>query len=384
MQPFRVDIPQADLDDLHRRLAHTRWPTLPDVGWSRGVPVDYLQELADYWHTGYDWRAAEAHLNTFPQFTTQIDGANVHFLHVRSPEPDATPMVITHGWPGSVVEFLEVVGPLTDPRAHGGDPADAYHLVVPSLPGFGFSGPLPEAGWNNIRVARAWAELMRRLGYDRYVAQGGDFGAGVSYALALVDAEHLIGLHLNTLVTTPTDDPADVADLSDDDRARLARSDRFLTDLAGSMKTQATRPHTVAYGLTDSPVGQLAWIAEKFRDWADAPRVPEDAVSRDRLLTIVSIFWFTGTAGSSAQFYRETIDNLPITTMNIRYRPITQPLGIAVYPHGPFRPVRRFVDRDFDTLVHWSEFDRGGHFAALEEPDLFVADLRAFGRHLKP
>ncbi|MFV2013411.1 MULTISPECIES: epoxide hydrolase family protein [unclassified Micromonospora] len=384
MRPFRVDISQAALDDLARRLAAVRWPErLPEAGWDRGVPLDYLRDLVEYWRTRYDWRAAEAELNRFPQFLAEVDGADIHFLHVRSPEPGALPLLITHGWPGSVVEFLDAAGPLTDPRAHGGDPAQAFHLVVPSIPGFGFSSANGQPGWNGMRVAKAWAELMRRLGYERYVAQGGDFGSLVSYALALNDPEHVAGLHLNTLVTTLSGDPEEEAALSADDRARLDRSDYFRTVLAGSMKLMATRPHTVSYALTDSPVGQLAWIVEKFKDWADAPRVPEDAVSRDRMLTIASIFWFTATAGPSAQFYLEAVANLPISHTTVRYRPITQPMGIAVYPHAPFVPVRRLAARDLPTIVHWAEFDHGGHFAALEEPDLFTADLRAFGQHVK-
>jgi epoxide hydrolase len=384
MQPFRVEIPQADLDDLHRRLADTRWPDeLPDVGWDRGVPLSYIRELADYWRTNYDWRAVEARLNEFPQFTTTIDGANVHFLHVRSPEPDALPLLITHGWPGSVAEFLDVIEPLTDPRSHGGDPTDAFHLVIPSMPGYGFSGPTRQTGWTIHRVAKAWAELMRRLGYNRYVPQGADFGSAVSLALGMVDPEHVAGVHLNLLVTTSSGDPAELEGLSEEDRARLARSSRFIAELSGSMKVQATRPHTVAYCLTDSPVGQLAWIVEKFKDWTDSSEVPEDAVSRDQLLTNIMIYWLTATGGSSAQLYFEIADQLPISATTGRHQPITAPLGVAVFPHAPFVPIRRFADRDFPTIVHWSEFDRGGHFAAMEEPDLFVGDVRAFGRSLK-
>jgi epoxide hydrolase len=381
MESFRIGVPQADLDDLHRRLASARWPeNLPEAGWDRGVPADYLRELADYWRTTFDWRAAEARLNRYPQFTTEIDGANVHFMHIRSPEPGATPMVITHGWPGSVAEFLDVIGPLTDPRSHGGNPEDAFDLVIPSIPGFGFSGPNKQPGWNNARVGAAWAELMRRLGYDRYLVQGADFGIGVSLALAMNAPEHVAGVHLNGFVTIPSGDPAELEGLSDQDRARLARSQRFLRHLAGSMKLQATRPHTVAYGLTDSPVGQLAWIVEKFKDWADAKRVPEDAVSRDQLLTDVSIYWLTKTGASSAQFYYENVDVLPITVTSGRYEPIVAPFGIAVFPHAPFVPVRSLAERDFPTLVHWTEFDRGGNFGALEEPDLYIGDVRAFRR----
>ncbi|WP_344670144.1 epoxide hydrolase family protein [Catenulispora yoronensis] len=383
MKPFRIAVPQSAVDDLHRRLRDTRWPEgLPEVAWQRGVPPNYLRELAEYWRTGYDWRAAEAELNAIPQFRVEIDGAPIHFLHVRSPEPDATPLLITHGWPGSVVEFLDVLGPLSDPRAHGGDPADAFHLVIPSPPGFGFSGPHGQTGWNNLRVAKAWAELMRRLGYQRYVAQGGDFGAGISFTLARVDAEHVAGLHLNTLTTTPSGDPGELADLDDEERARLAWAARFLDELAGSMKLQATRPHTIAYSLADSPVGQLAWIVEKFKDWTDSAKVPEDAVSRDRMLTVVSSFWFTGTAGSSAQFYYETLDFLPITRATGRLPALDLPVGLAVFPHAPVKAIRRFAERDLPTIVQWNEYDRGGHFAALEEPDLFVADVREFRRRI--
>jgi pimeloyl-ACP methyl ester carboxylesterase len=383
MQPFQVDIPQSALDDLARRLAAVRWPEqLPEAGWDRGVPLDYVRELVEYWQTRYDWRAAEAEINKYPQFIANIDGADVHFLHVRSPEPDALPVIITHGWPGSVIEFLDVIGPLTDPRAHGGDPADAFHLVIPSIPGFGFSRTNGQPGWNGMRTAKAWAELMRQLGYDRYLAQGADFGSLVAYTLALTDPEHVVGLHLNTLVTTPSGEP-DEAPPNEDEQARLNRSRRFLDVLAGSMKLMATRPHTVSYALTDSPVGQLAFIVEKFKDWAHAPRVPEDAIRRDQILTIASIFWFTATAGPSGQFYYEIVPNLPISVSTVRYKPITQPLGIAVYPHAPFVPVRRYAERDLSTIVHWAEFDHGGHFAAMEEPDLFTADLQAFARLLK-
>ncbi|MGC4879170.1 epoxide hydrolase family protein [Micromonospora sp. DT43] len=384
MQPFRVQIPEAQLNDLSRRLAEARWPEkLPDVGWERGVPTSYLKNLVDYWRTDFDWRAVEARLNGYPQYTADFDGTTIYFMHVRSPEPGAMPMIMTHGWPGSVVEFLDVIGPLTDPRAHGGDPADAFHLVVPSLPGFGFSGPNPNAGWNNLRTAQAWAELMRRLGYDRYLAQAADFGTGVSLTLAGVDEEHVAGVHLNTLPTPPSGDPGELDNLDDEDRARLARSARFVRELAGSMKLQATRPHTVAYALTDSPIGQLAWIAEKYKDWTDSASVPEDAVNRDRLLAIASIYWFTGTAGSSAQFYYEIAENLPINVSTGRYPAIKAPLGVAVFPHAPFVPIRRFADRDFPSIVHWNEFDRGGNFAALEEPDLFIEDVRAFRRLIK-
>jgi microsomal epoxide hydrolase len=385
MDSFRIDIPQADLDDLHRRLAATRWPTeIPDVGWDRGVPLDYLKELAEYWRTRYDWRAAEAELNRLPQFTTEIDGANVHFLHIRSPEPDATPMIITHGWPGSVAEFLSVIGPLTDPREHGGDPADAFHLVIPSLPGFGFSGPVREAGWDLVRIASAWAELMRRLGYDSYIPQGGDIGAWISLILAGADFGHVLGAHVNFLITPPTPDPAALADLGASDSARLGLLSEFVDKQSGYMKIQATRPQTLAYGLTDSPVGQLAWIVEKFWEWTDSAKVPEDAVDRDQLLTNVMLYWLTGTAGSAAHLYFEMADMLPIAAPPPSPPPpLPVPLGVAVFAHDVGQPIRRFADQGFPNIVHWSEFDRGGHFAAMEQPELLVGDLREFARILR-
>lgn len=384
MKPFRIEIPQADLDDLNRRIAGTRWPErLPEAGWARGVPTAYLKELAEYWRTSYDWRAAEARLNRFPQFITEIDGSNVHFLHIRSPEPDALPMLITHGWPGSVAEFINIIEPLTNPRAHGGDPADAFHLVIPSIPGYGFSGPTEKTGWNLQHIGVAWAELMRRLGYESYIAQGGDFGAPISIMTALADPDHVAGVHLNMLATTPSDDPADLENLSRQDQDRMAHSQRFYDDLAGTMKLHSTRPHTVSYALTDSPVGQLAYIVEKFKDWTDSERAPEDAVDRDQLLTIVTIYWLTGTAGSSAQTYYEDAAMLPINMQVGRYPPISPPLGVAVFPHAAFVAIRRFAERDFPSLIHWTEFDRGGHYAAMEEPDLLIEDVRAFARLLK-
>lgn len=384
MRPFRVEIPSADLDDLNNRLANIRWPEdLPDVGWERGVPLSYLKELVKYWRTKYDWRAAEAKLNQFPQFVTEIDGANVHFIHVRSPEPDALPVLITHGWPGSVVEFLDVIGPLTDPRSHGGDPADAVHLVIPSMPGYGFSGPTGQTGWTLLRVAQAWAELMRQLGYDRYIPQGADFGSAVSLMLGMVDPEHVIGVHLNLLITTPSGEPGELESLTDDDRSRLEKTSRFIAELSGSMKLQATRPHTIAYSLTDSPVGQLAWIVEKFKDWTESSKAPEDAVDRDQMLSIVTIFWLTATAGSSAQMYYEVVELLPISAIVGRFPPMLAPLGVAVFPGSLFMPVRQLADRDFPNIIQWTEFTRGGHFAAMEEPDLFVGDVRAFVRKLK-
>jgi pimeloyl-ACP methyl ester carboxylesterase len=376
IRPFRIDVPQADLDDLRDRLRRTRWPDeLPGVGWTRGVPLAYLKELAAYWADGYDWRKQEARLNQLPQFTTTIDGQNIHFLHVPSPEPDALPLLLTHGWPGSIVEFLNIIGPLTDPRAHGGDPADAFHLVIPSIPGYGFSGPTRETGWTTNRVARAWAELMARLGYARYGAQGGDWGAFISPELGRIDPDHVVGVHLNaaTMGFIPFGpvDPEQLASFTDAEKARL---ERLATSTAGPgngyFEVQATRPQTLAYALTDSPVGQLAWIMEKFKEWTHAAEVPEDAVDRDQLLTNVMLYWLTQTANSAARLYYENLH-----AGSFGQPPGTTPTGVAVFAED--YAIRCYGERG-NNIVHWTEFDRGGHFAAMEAPDLLVGDVRTF------
>jgi len=370
IEEFRIDIPQAELDDLRERLARTRWPDqLPGVGWDYGIALDDVRELAGCWRTSYDWRVHERRLNSFPQFTTVIDGQAVHFLHVRSASPGALPLIMTHGWPGSIVEFTEIIGPLTDPGAYGGDPGDAFDLVVPSIPGFGFSGPTRERGWNVTRVARAWDELMRRLGYERYGAQGGDWGSSISRELGVLFGEHLIGVHLNMLSPYVS---GEVPDLDDRDRERVERLRRFRQTGSGYGAIQSTRPQTVGYGLTDSPAGQLAWIAEKFGEWTDGGL---GAVDRDQMLTNISVYWLTGTAGSSARLYYEA-------ARSGRGGPparSTAPTGVAVFPAEIAPPVRRIAEQS-NHIVHWSEFDRGGHFAAMEEPDLFVADVREFFR----
>jgi epoxide hydrolase len=381
IRPFRIDIPQADLDDLRARLHRTRWPDeLPDAGWNRGVPLGYLKQLAAYWADGYDWREQEARLNELPQFTTTIDGTGVHFLHVRSQQPDALPLILTHGWPGSIVEFLNVIGPLTDPAAHGGDPADAFHLVIPSMPGHGFSGPTRQAGWTTDRVARAWAELMARLGYGRYGAQGGDWGAFVSPELGRIDPGHVVGVHLNAatfgFIPFGPVAPEELASFTDAEKARL---ERLNTTTAGPgngyFEVQAQRPQTIGYALTDSPVGQLAWIVERFKEWAHGAEVPEDAVDRDQLLTNVMLYWLTGTARSSADLYYE---NLHAGSWG---KPAsTTPTGVAVFAED--YAIRRYGERS-NNIVHWSEFDRGGHFAAMEAPDLLVGDVRSFFRGLR-
>jgi epoxide hydrolase len=375
IESFRIDIPEADLDDLHRRLDATRWPDeLPGVGWTRGVPLAYLKELADHWRHGYDWRAHEARLNEIPQFTTEIDGTRVHFLHVRSAVEGATPLMVIHGWPGSVVEFLDLIGPLTDPAAHGGDPADAFHLVIPSLPGYGLSGPIGETGWTDGRVAKAFTELMARLGYERYGVQGGDVGAFVAPEMGRLAPDNVIGVHVNGLVTFPT---GEEVSLTERERQRMAEFQRFQDDLSGYLQIQGTRPQTIAYGLTDSPTGQLAWIVEKFYEWTDpASKLPEDAIDRDRLLTNVMLYWLTNTARSSANSYYERFHDAGMWAPK-DVSPV--PTGVAVFVTDV--AIRRFAE-SAHTITHWVEYERGGHFAALEAPDLLIADVRAFFRSL--
>ena len=375
--PFRIDISDAALDDLRDRLGRTRWPAdLPGTGWEAGVPVGYLKDLAAYWSTGYDWRTHEARLNEFPQFLTTIDGQSVHFLHVRSAESAALPLIITHGWPGSVAEFVNLIGPLTDPVRHGGDPDDAFHIVAPSLPGFGFSTPLSAPGWDTRRVAQAWAVLMHRLGYDRYGAQGGDTGSLVSPELGRIDPEHVIGVHVNNLGTFPSGDPAELADLSEGDQARLALLERHGRDMSGYAILQSTRPQTLAYALTDSPAGQLAWIVEKFKEWTDPmASLPEDAVDRDLILTDVSLYWLTATAGSAARIYYEGARSWG----QARARSAV-PTAVAVFPGDT--TIRPLAEREH-TVVRWTEFSRGGHFAALEAPDLLAGDVRDFFRQFR-
>jgi epoxide hydrolase len=378
IRPFTIDLPQADLDDLRDRLARTRWAAdLPDVGWSRGVPVSYLKGLAEYWRDGYDWRVHERELNKYPQFTTEIDGQNIHFLHVRSPEPDALPLILIHGWPGSIVEFLNVIGPLTDPRAHGGDPADAFHLVIPSIPGSGFSGPTGEPGWDTNRVTRAFAELMHRLGYDRYGAQGGDTGAVISPGLGRLNPDKVVGVHVNGVSAFTEVNPDEVGELTEAERVRLKNLEYMKTEQSGYVMIQISRPQTLAHGLHDSPVGQLAWIVEKFKEWTDpAAELPEDAVDRDLLLTNVMLYWLTGTAGSSANSYYEAAH---AGAWGASERSAV-PTGVAVFPMDV--SIRRTVELEH-TVVHWSEFDRGGHFAAMEAPDLLVDDIREFFSKLR-
>jgi epoxide hydrolase len=369
IRPFEIEIPDTDLDDLQERLARVRWPgELPGAGWDYGVPLGYLRELVDYWRTDYDWRTHEARINAHPQFTTTIDGQPAHFVHVRSSEPDALPLVATHGWPMSIVEYLDIIGPLTDPRAHGGDPADAFHLVVPSIPGVGFSGPTHEQGWGTQRVARAWAELMSRLGYTRYGAHGNDAGSLISPEIGRHDQEHVVGVHVTQIFSFPSGDPAEFADLSTEDQAAL----QFLDDFTRSgglafNQYQSAQPQTLAYSLQDSPAGWLAWITQLFRDFVD----------RDYILTNAAIYWLTRTIGSSMRFYYENAHLSGQPT-----EPTTVPTGVAMFVHD-FKSIRKFAERDHANIVHWKTYDRGSHFAPHDAPNLLIDDLREFFRGLR-
>ena len=377
IEQFRIAVPQEDLDDLRDRLERTRWPAAsPATGWERGVPMAYVRELVDYWLGSYDWRAWEARLNALPQFTTVIDRQRIHFVHLRSSEPDALPLVITHGWPGSFVELLAIIGPLTDPAAHGGDEGDAFDVIAPSLPGFAFSTPVTEPGWNHQRVARAWVELMRRLGYQRYGAHGGDTGFVVSPEIGRIAPDRVVGVHIYGGLEFDSTAAADHPRRTDAERRRLAAVDWLRREATGYASIQSTRPQTLGFALNDSAVAQLAWIVDKFHDWTNPAAVlPDQAVGRDHLLTNVTLYWLTGTGATSAHQYYENraAPAAPVTRSEV-------PTGIAVFPTDP--NLRRVAERQH-TVARWTEYARGGHFAALEAPDLLVDDLRAFYRPLR-
>ncbi|WP_392892476.1 epoxide hydrolase family protein [Streptomyces sp. LN699] len=380
---FRLDVGEGELDDLRRRLERVRWPDeLSGVGWAYGMPLSEVKELVRYWREEYDWRAAEARINGWAQYTTEIDGATVHFAHLRSPEAHATPLLMTHGWPGSFVEFQRVAGPLTDPRAHGGDPADAFHLVLPHIPGFALSGPTTEPGWEFQRVARAFGTLMERLGYARYGVQGGDWGAAVSRELGRVRPANVMGVHLNLLpgagaTSEPTPEELAALDPAERERARASweRYRGWARERQGYADIQSTRPQTLAYALNDSPVGLLAWIGEKFAEWSD-PRTPVD---RDRMLTNVMLYWLTGTVGSAARIYYERAH------ADYHGQPpevSRTPTALADFPRDNFIPLRHIAERT-DHIVRWTSYDKGGHFPAMEVPESLVEDVQAFFRQLR-
>jgi pimeloyl-ACP methyl ester carboxylesterase len=388
IRTFHIEIPDEQLDDLRRRIEATRWPSKELVDdRSQGVQLATVQELARYWTTDYDWRKAEAKLNALPQFTTEIDGVDIHFIHVKSAHEDALPLIMTHGWPGSVVELLEAVGPLTDPTAHGGDAADAFHLVLPSLPGYGFSGEPTELGWNVGRVAQAWAELMRRLGYTRYVAQGGDVGAAVTDAMGRQAPEGLLGIHVNLLVAVlggpqPTD--------SDEERAAQAQLDTFRTSGFGYFLEMATRPQTIGYSLLDSPVALAAWLLDHDTDSyykissAFVDGEPAGNLTRDHILDNITLYWLTGTGASAARSYWEDGQALAAAAASGQAPPeVPIPTGFTTFPGEIWRTPRSWAENSYPNLTYFNEVDKGGHFAAWEEPELFSAEVRAAFRSLR-
>jgi epoxide hydrolase len=376
---FRVEIAEAALGNLRQRLLRTRWAEAePVADWSQGVPHGYLRELCRYWADGYDWRATEARLNALPQFRTEIDGLGIHFVHVRSPHPDALPLIITHGWPGSIIEFLKVIGPLTDPTAHGGEAADAFHVVCPSLPGYGFSDRPARTGWGVERIADAWSVLAGRLGYRRYGAQGSDWGTSITTLLAQQHPEQLAGIHLTPPLAPP--DPATFGDLTDRERAAIAALDHAEQWESGYSREQATRPQTIGYALVDSPAALCAWIVEKFWSWTDCDGHPENVLTRDELLDNVMLYWLPGTGASSARLYWESIRRVNEWISGSIHDTVAVPTGCSIFPKELQRPSRRWAEKRFVDIRYWNEPDRGGHFAAFEQPGLFVNEVRSFFR----
>jgi pimeloyl-ACP methyl ester carboxylesterase len=376
IKPFHIAVGDAVLDDLKSRLRRTRWPEAELVDdWSQGAPLKWIREVCRYWAEDYDWRRREARLNRFAQFTSAIDGLDIHFLHVRSPHPQAMPLIITHGWPGSVVEFHKVIEPLANPTAHGGNAADAFHVVCPSLPGFGFSAKPTATGWGVDRIAAAWAALMQRLGYPRYGAQGGDWGSAVTSSLGAQDPQHCAGIHITlAMASRPKVDGEPTPE-----EARALKGIKHYQDLdSGYSKQQSTRPQTLGYGLTDSPAGQAAWILEKFWAWTDCDGHPENILGRDELLDNVMLYWVSATAASSARLYWESFG-----PGRRAARLVTVPTGVAVYPKEIVPPVRRWMEAGYTDIRHWREMPKGGHFAAFEQPELFVDDVRTFFRTLR-
>lgn len=375
IRPFHIDIPQKDIDDLRARIAHTRWPSqLPGGGWSRGIPVSYLKELVEYWQNEYDWREYEQKLNAFPQFITDIEGQQIHFLHVRSPEPHALPLIMTHSWPNSIVEFMNIIGPLTNPRAYGGDPSMAFHIVAPSLPGFGFSTfpePADETPWSIKRVASVWAELMHRLGYEAYGAHGNDAGALVSPELAILDAEHMIGVHITGGLGIPMGDPSDLEELSEEELVEVAYLAELFSGGSGYAPYLSNRPQTLSYGFNDSPVAQIAYLVERFKEFdgwpINAEEVPLEPIHKDLLLTNATLYWFTETAASSSWTYYEGAAGMPTNQMKV-------PTGVS---HGGGSAFRRIAEAN-NNIVHWSNRKSGSHMVAMADPESLIEDLRAF------
>jgi pimeloyl-ACP methyl ester carboxylesterase len=380
--PFQIATTEAELDDLRARLRLTRWPEKETVAdWSQGVPLRYLRELCEYWERRYDWRAAQRRLNAFPQYRTEIDGLGIHLIHVRSPHPAALPLVMTHGWPGSVAEFAKVIGPLTDPVAHGGTPGDAFHVVCPSLPGYGFSDKPKEPGWGVERIADAWVTLMERLGYPRFAAQGSDWGTSVSTCIGKRAPERVVGLHLVPPLAPP--DPSTFADLTSRERASLDTLRRAAETESGYSAEHSTKPQTIGYALTDSPAALCAWIAEKFWSWTDHDGDLDAVISRDELLDNLMLYWLPRTGASSARLYWESIRQVNQWISGEVTDTVAVPVGCSVFPKELQRPSRRWAGRRFTDIRYWNEPDRGGHLPALEQPSLFVEEVRACFRALR-
>lgn len=369
IKPAPLNIAEDELVDLRRRLTEARWPERETVtDWSQGAPLDRVRALCDHWLHRYDWRRCEAMLNGWSPHLTVVDGLAVTFFHIRSPEPGALPMIMTHGWPGSVVEFNRVVGPLTDPVAHGGDARDAFHLVLPCLPGYGFSQKPDAPGWTVDRIAQAWPVLMSRLGYDGWVAQGGDWGASVTGRLAAAAPPGCLAIHLNTANIAP--DPGDADDLSSGARRAQDRAKDYATHEIGYAKQQSTRPQTLAYALTDSPAGQAAWIYEKYKAWMDPAQEPEAVFGLDAMLDNIMLYWLTRTGGSSARLYWESLGGATLTD------PIALPVAVSLFPHDVTYTPRHWAERVMSNIVSWNEVEAGGHLAAFEQPDIFVREVR--------
>ena len=363
--PCTIDIHGDALDDLKQRLGNTRWPEKEVVDdWSQGIPLAYTQELAQYWEYQYDWKRWEVMLNHWNPCMTTIDGIDIHFLHVRSPHENALPMIMTHGWPGSIVEFHKVIEPLTEPD----NPDHAFHLVIPSLPGYGFSGKPTGPGTSAQKIGTMWGQLMARLGYDRYVAQGGDWGSLVTQCMGTSETEHCAAIHINMPIAPPGEE--DLADLTEFEQAALAGMDHYSQWDSGYSKQQSTRPQTLGYGLADSPVGQMAWIVEKFWSWMDCDGHPENILTKDELLDNVMMYWLTNSGASSARLYWESFNNPNLD-------PITMPVGASIFPKEIFRCSRRWAEKRYSNIIHWDNMDKGGHFAAFEQPELFVGQLQA-------
>lgn len=383
--PFKVHVPDAALDELRLRLKLTRWPDRELVDdWTQGVPLSAAQSLVDYWLHHHDWRAFEARLNSYPQFRTRIDGVGIYFIHARSPHPNALPVLLTHGWPGSVAEFLGVIDRLTDPTRFGGRAEDAFDVVIPAIPGYGFSDKPTEQGWNPARIARAWSVLMsERLGYSHWVAQGGDWGAAITTALAGQAPQGLLAAHVNLPMVVPAELPAHP---SEEERQALADIERYVSDKAGYANQMNTRPQTIGYGLSDSPVALATWMYEKFQEWTDNHGLPEDALTRDQMLDDISLYWFTGTGTSSAQLYWEGVGKTirgPDFFSGARsgVARIQVPMGASLFPAETFRPPRAWAEAAWADLFYWNTVEKGGHFAAFEQPQIFAGELwKAFRR----